>query len=108
MYTVTNKRPKALRGINPTLIKVDKGYFGSKYELYELHDELYISMSGYTIKKTWTHIHSYKKHNAYDIINLMYHGDGLQPRHLIEIVLTFYHMKRLDFTMTHFGAINYE
>ena len=97
MYTVTIKRPKALRGINPTLIKIDKDYFGSKYELYELHGELYLSMSGYTIKKTWTHIHSYLDLGAYDIINLMHHGDELPPRHLLEIILTFYNMKQLDF-----------
>lgn len=97
MYTVTTKRPKVLRGINPTLIRIDKEYFGSKYELYELHGELYLSMSGYTIKKTWTHIHSYLDLGAYDVMNLMHHGDDNFPRHLESLILTFYHMKKLDF-----------
>ena len=102
MYTVTTKRPKVLRGINPTLIKIDKGYLWSKYELYELHGELYISMSGHTMKKTWTHIHSYLNLGAYDIINLMHHSDDIPPRHLESLVLTFYHMKKLDFHKTTF------
>ena len=96
MYTVTMKRPKVLRGINPTLIKIDKEYLWSKYELYELHGELYISMSGYTMKKTWTHIHSYLDLGAYDIINLMYHCDDMPPKHLVDLILTLYNMKRLD------------
>lgn len=96
MLIVTNKRPKIIKGVRPTLTKVDKGYLYSRYDLYELDRDFYLSMSGSTVKKVWMFIHGYRLYGAYEIVDIIDNSKRLPPRHLTSLILEFYKSKNLD------------
>ena len=97
MLIVTDKRPKCLKGIKPTLTKKDKDYLYAKYDLYEVGRDFYLSMSGSTVKKIWFFVHAYRLYGAYEMVEIIDYSEKLPPKHLTQIILEFYKSKNLDF-----------